>query len=257
MAKIIEPLFEKGYFESLSIDRNRLYSQILDDLNKSALIGFPYDSFAAKLKSAWIGEESQRYSYDQAQEAAVIFRQYCLENNLLDFSLQVEIFVKYLWKSFLVTSFLRKKFKYLVFDNIEEESPVCHDVIREWLPSFTSALLIFDEDAGYRTFLGADPISALTLSTNLNIQKMTGSFVMSPAIGNFFSTANAVLHQNELHGLKQIESCFTIESLRFVPEMSRWVADEVERLVDKEKVNPSEIAIFAVLERFFTIFFNL
>ena len=35
--------------------------------------------------------------------------------------------------------------------------------MREWLPAFDSALIIFDENAGFRRFLGADPNSALSL----------------------------------------------------------------------------------------------
>ena len=36
MAHIVRPLLDEGYFESVTIDRNRLYSQIIDNLNKSA-----------------------------------------------------------------------------------------------------------------------------------------------------------------------------------------------------------------------------
>ncbi|MEP7291143.1 MAG: UvrD-helicase domain-containing protein, partial [Chloroflexota bacterium] len=36
-----ELIAEQGYFESLSLDRSRLYTQILDNLSKSALVGFP------------------------------------------------------------------------------------------------------------------------------------------------------------------------------------------------------------------------
>ena len=42
MARVARPLLELGYFESLVIDRNRLYSQVLDDLNKAAVVGFPH-----------------------------------------------------------------------------------------------------------------------------------------------------------------------------------------------------------------------
>ena len=40
MAHIVLPLLDKGYFESVTIDRNRLYSQIIDNLNKSNIIDF-------------------------------------------------------------------------------------------------------------------------------------------------------------------------------------------------------------------------
>ncbi|MFN2234351.1 MAG: UvrD-helicase domain-containing protein, partial [Anaerolineales bacterium] len=42
MAHLVRPLFAEGLFDSLTIDRNRIYSQILDNLNKAAAVGFPH-----------------------------------------------------------------------------------------------------------------------------------------------------------------------------------------------------------------------
>ena len=43
MAHLVRPLIdERGYFDSVTIDRNRLYSQIIDNLNKAAIVGFPH-----------------------------------------------------------------------------------------------------------------------------------------------------------------------------------------------------------------------
>ncbi len=50
MAHIVRPLLDQGYFESVTIDRNRLYSQILDNLNKSAVVGFPYAEIGSRLE---------------------------------------------------------------------------------------------------------------------------------------------------------------------------------------------------------------
>src|SRR5512140_1012586 len=97
MARVVKPLLEQGFFESVTIDRNRLYQQILDNLNKAAMMGFPHTEIAAQLDSAYYGEPAQRRVYADAQECANLFRQYCLDNNLLDYSLQLEIFTNILW----------------------------------------------------------------------------------------------------------------------------------------------------------------
>lgn len=94
MAHLVRPLLDKGYFESITIDRNRLYSQIIDNLNKSAAVGFPHTQIGERLDAAWYGDPAQRRVYADAQDCATRFRQYCLEHNLLDFSLQLEIFAK-------------------------------------------------------------------------------------------------------------------------------------------------------------------
>ena len=97
MVHLVGPLLKEGYFESVSMDRNRLFSQVLDNLNKAALVGFPHTEIGERLKEAWIGEPAQLHVYDDVQECASLFRRFCLEHNLLDFSLQVELFSSLLW----------------------------------------------------------------------------------------------------------------------------------------------------------------
>ena len=97
MAHLVGPLLEEGYFDSVTIDRNRLYSQIIDNLNKAALVGFPHTEISERLLAAWAGEPGQRRVYQDAGDCAIRFRQYCLQHNLLDFSLQIEVFRDYLW----------------------------------------------------------------------------------------------------------------------------------------------------------------
>ncbi len=163
LAILVKPLLESGFFQSVKIDRNRLLSQILDNLNKAAVTGIDHSRVAELLKASWIGEPAQLHVYEEAQQCADQFRQFCLENNLLDFSLQLEVFARHLWTSFLCREYLAGTYRHLIYDNVEEDVPVVHDIVRQWLPSFDSALLIYDTDGGYRSFLGADPQSGNNL----------------------------------------------------------------------------------------------
>ncbi len=164
MAHLVRPLLEeRRLFDSVVIDRNRIYSQILDSLNKSAVVGFPHTEIAGKLKSAWIGAPSQLHIYDDVQICVDAFRTFCLEHNLLDFSLQIHIFRDYLWQEPVCRDYLLRNYRHLIADNLEEETPFAHDLLLEWLPEFESAFLIYDWQAGYRRFLGADPRSAYRL----------------------------------------------------------------------------------------------
>ena len=74
MAHLVRPLLSEGLFESVSIDRNRLYSQVLDNLNKAALTGFPHTQIAERLSGAWSGETSQLRVFADAQRCASLFR---------------------------------------------------------------------------------------------------------------------------------------------------------------------------------------
>jgi len=59
MARIVHPLFADGAFDTLVMDRNRIYSQILDGLDKSALNGFSHNEIGTRLKSDLVGDKSQ------------------------------------------------------------------------------------------------------------------------------------------------------------------------------------------------------
>lgn len=245
MAYLVRPLLEQGYFESVTIDRNRLYAQILDNLNKSAAIGFPHTEIGTRLDAAWYGDPAQRRVYADAQECANRFRQYCLQNNLLDFSLQLEIFWQYLWPEEIVRRYLTQTYRHLIYDNVEEDIPRAHDLIRDWLPQFDSALLIYDEGGGYRRFLGADIESGWSLREICDRQvTLAESLVMSTEI--------ARLRENLLDAIQPTgktiavhpEQELTILQTRFYPQLLEAVADETRRLLE-DGLPPEEIVILS------------
>ncbi|GAP15020.1 superfamily I DNA and RNA helicase [Longilinea arvoryzae] len=246
MAQVVDPLLEEGYFDGVTIDRNRLFSQILDNLNKAAFIGFEHTELATRLKAAWVGKPAQLLVYDQAQECANRFRQYCLENNLLDFSLQLEIFYHRLWTSFLVRNYLTQTFTHLIYDNIEEDVPAAHDILQEWLPSFTSALVINDSDGGYRAFLGADTETGTTLA-EICKQKVQfeGTYVTNPRIDQLSACLSDALLRRVYTPSPAVDQVHQIHFERFYPAMIGWIGARIESLVHEEGVAPGEIAILA------------
>ncbi len=261
MARLIRPLLdEEGFFSSVTIDRNRLYSQVLDNLNKAASVGFPYTEIGERLSAAWIGDPGQRRIYADAQASANRFRQYCLEHNLLDFSLQLDIFWNILWRTPECHAYLTTQYRHLICDNVEEDIPVAHDLLSEWLPDFDSALVIFDTDGGYRRFLGADPDSAHRLAGLCAANaELSESFVTTPEIQALeIAFASKLLpdHPAPRDGTGTTMH-ITPESLaalvfpptetptRFYPQMLDWVADEIQRLITAEGLPPSEIVVLA------------
>jgi hypothetical protein len=249
MAHIVRPLLDQGYFESVTIDRNRLYSQIIDNLNKSAAVGFPYTEIGSRLDSAWYGDPAQRRVYADAQDCASRFREFCLAHNLLDFSLQLEIFLAYLWPESAVRRFLTGNYRHLIYDNLEEDVPRAHDLLREWLPEFDSALLIYDQNAGYRRFLGADVNTAWALRELCEDQViMQESLVNSEGIADLEKSLSDVLMSTpalltrENKKRADPRDSLTIIQTRFYPELLTVISGEIKRLMD-EGLPPSEIVV--------------
>ena len=251
MARIVRPLLDEGFFSSVTIDRNRLYSQVLDNLNKAASVGFSFLEIGDRLSAAWYGDPGQRRVYADAQECATRFRQYCLEHNLLDFSLQLDIFWNMLWRVPLCHDYLKQQYHHLIYDNIEEDIPVAHDLLAEWLPDFDTALIIYDRDGGYRHFLGADPESALRLSDLCaNRVELADSFVTSPdiqALENAFASKLLPDHPSSIlpESLKVLNFPPAETPSRFFPQMLDWVAGEIQHLINERSLPPSEIVILA------------
>jgi hypothetical protein len=248
MVHLVRPLLDQGYFESVTIDRNRLYSQIIDNLNKAAVIGFPHTEIGTRLDSSYFGDPAQRRVYQDAQECANRFRQYCLDYNLLDFSLQLEVFSNILWRQDIVRDYLSRTYRHLIYDNVEEDGPRAHDILRDWLPSFESALLIYDEGAGFRYFLGADIHTGAALLELCDEHIVLGeSFVMSDGIvGLRNGLVSAILPDVDSKVENQTsagDSLAVIQS-HFYPELLDSVVDEIEQLVSSD-IPPSEIVILA------------
>jgi hypothetical protein len=262
MARVVDPLIEQGRFNSVTIERNRLYSQVVDNLNKAAVVGFPYTELGERLQSAWIGDTSQAHLYADAQEAATLFREYCLEHNLLDFSLRVEVFLNHIWTVEVGREYLAKSYRHLIFDNIEEDTPATHELVTEWLPQLDSAFLVYDWDGGYRIFLGADPHSGYQLKDQCQSQvEFSASLVNSRELKSLASGLEAAFNRvatdddsifvspsrsifSESQGA-DVRAVLHYENHRFHPQMLDWVAEQVSTLVGDEGVPAEEIVILA------------
>ena len=247
MAHVIGKLIdEQGYFETVTIDRNRLYSEIIDNLNKAVIVGFPYTEIGDRLRDAWLGDASQQFIFEQVQDCANRYRAYLLEHNLLDFSLQMEVFVKHLWRNPTSRDFLLNRYHHVIADNIEEDNPVAHDLLREWLPRCDSALLVYDSEAGHRLFLGADPDNAYTLRYDCDeVVELTESFVTSPDVYALGNELGRALGQYAETVAGDAAAALKYQVERYYPEMLDWVASEIKHLVRDEGVAPGEIVVLA------------
>lgn len=247
MTYLVRPHLEEGWFSSVVMNRNRLSSQILDNLNKAAMIGFSHHEIGERLTSSWSGEIAQRRVYEDTQECASEFRQFCLEHNLLDFSLQLEIFSKILWGEPTVQTYLCQSYQHLIIDNIEEDIPVAHDILAEWLQQAHSALLIYDENAGYRRFLGADPESGLELSHLCNESAyFSESFVISEPVAQLANSLHEIISlSNMAPQTNRSRECINIISARFYPELLDAVSNEIKHLMEDEGIPASEIVILS------------
>jgi hypothetical protein len=247
LSQVVDPLREQSYFDGISIEPARLYSQILDNLNKTAVVGFPPTEIAGRLRAAWSGNLSDARFFDQAQDCAIKFREYCLEHSLLDFSLQLEIFKNILWEDPICRNHLTKQYRHLIYDNVEEDYPAAHDIIRDWLLTMDSALLIYDEHAGYRSFLGADPQSAIGLSVLTEKTFHLTRQICTPELltqFRFLLAQNLRLEPQEEANQTIHLTGIALHYSRFYTQMLDAVAGHIHSIVQNGTL-PGEIAVLS------------
>jgi UvrD-like helicase family protein len=250
MTRFIAPeIRQKDYFNSVHIDANRLYTQIVDNLNKAALVGFPHEQIAEKLKAAWAGDAEQAFIYDDAQACANLFRELCRQHNLIDFSLQTILFSEILWKMKQPRAYLTDHYRHLIIDNVEEDNPVVHDMLADWLKVCESALVIYDTEGGFRRFLGADPIYARSklrdqCAVHIELDKAR---VMSPELEAFQVEFARSLKRPDAGVAKADarEGIAYSDSTKYLPQMIDWTADNISSLIHNDGASPGEIVILS------------
>lgn len=243
-------------FDELKLYRPRLLGQILDSMNKAAECGFGLDEISLRLGAAWSGEQQRLVSYRRAQEVALSFRQYCLQHNLLDFSLQIETYAQHLLKAPSYRDYITARYRHVLADNVEENPPVMHDLLAELLATCDTATLAEDDPGGYRIFLGADVQSARELRARCDaVETLEHSHTASPAVVAFGAavaqqfiartpTADAPAPPLIDATLARAALGDSPGAARYWSEMVKWVADHILELT-QQGVQPRDIAVLA------------
>jgi hypothetical protein len=251
MWRFVNEAVQTGVFDSVNITPFRIMTQVLDNLSKAAINGFALDDVTERLVTAWGDRHSSRPPvYHAAQHVAERFRAYCLENNLLDFSLQIDLLVNYLLDEALYREFFQQNYRHLIADNLEEHTPVTRDVIRWAWDDLDSALLLYDTDAGYRVFLGADPGGGLELKARCDeAEAWEQPYNLPPTLGTLAHELGTLLDADRPRSFPAGENPragFTLEFCQFYPEMLEWAVNQVAALV-QHGVPPGEIVVLAPL----------
>jgi hypothetical protein len=249
---LIDPLAdEAGYFANVTIERSRLVSQLLDNLNKAALVGISIDEVFDRLRASWAGESAHLQMFTQAHDALLRFRLFCLSHNLLDFSLQIDTFSQHLFVHQAVQAYLFDRYRHLIVDNLEEDTPVLHDLLLQWIPHAQSAVLVQDREGGHRVFMGADPTSAQRLvQTCSKTAALEESLVASEDIRDLSDQIGAALNQRinarGRGGAGDFRNAVEFSpELRYHHEMLDWVVQQAHDLVTERRVSPGRIVIVA------------
>ncbi|MEM6336440.1 MAG: UvrD-helicase domain-containing protein [Bacteroidota bacterium] len=248
LSEVVKPLLDQGYFADLSIRPQRLLSELLDNLNKAALNGYDFSQTSERLRAAWQGDQTRLVQFEHVHECIATFRAFALERNLLDFSLALETFHKHLVHNDTYWAYFMRRYRHLVFDNIEESVPVAQDFARRFAEAGDSTLLLYDWNAGYRVFLGVDAEGAYSLRSSCETQvRLEPSHSTQPDVQALAERVARALHQPvqaAQPGADPSKAILGYIAEHYRADVLRAVAGRVADLVNSG-VAPGKIALVA------------
>ncbi len=248
MSEFVEQAVRRGEFDAINVSPQQIARQIIDNLGKAALMGLDPREVPELLSDAWGAERPRKriLAYQAAGRVAHAFRQYCLANRLLDYSLQIELFARLLKRPEFRSQFFRN-WTHLIVEHVEEETPLTHDLIQTWLPHLEGALLIGEWDGGYRIFLGANPQGMDELRALCEgVLTLPRSYVTSPGVEALLDeVAYSLRRPGARPAPEEAELAFEFAFHTFYPEMLDWVASKIDQLVHSEGLRPGEIVVLA------------
>lgn len=156
MWEIVTPMLDAGHFADLRLRPQQIVSQLLDNLNRSALNGHNLDGAFERQISAWGGDAEHIRHLRDAEMAARRFRAICYENNLLDMSLVVDVFNRHVIGHPEFSRYFSERFRHMLVDNVEEQTAAGHNFVTSSIDYTVSTTIAYDLGGGYKTFLAAD-----------------------------------------------------------------------------------------------------
>ena len=169
MWRLVQPDLNTGAFAELRLRPQQIISQLLDTLNRAALNGLTLDEAIERQMMTWSGEKERLRHLQNAGSIARRFRDYCLQNSLLDLSLTIEVFNRQLVDNAEFHRYFSERYRHLLVDNIEEQTPAGQYFVESLIDLTQSAAIVYDEGGGYKRFMAADPAGAARFQTRCDL----------------------------------------------------------------------------------------
>jgi hypothetical protein len=246
MSTVVEPLIVRGAFAGTALTRPRLYSQLIDNMNKVAAHGLGMDRLPEYLRDVALGERGSPATTDDSLEAIAGYRAYCRAHGLVDFAESLALFAGMATQESPARRHVLERYRHLVADNLEEDIPIAHDLLIDWIPDFESALVVVDTEGSYRLFMGASDGSARRLAGVCERNHVLREVAAAPAPLQRF--ADAWVRAVDGKPAEADDSAEAVPATVYVDRLHHAMIDRagacVARLVEAG-VPPAEIAVIA------------
>ena len=148
---------EENYFEDIVGTNKSICRNILDNLSKSCFNNIDINNIGQKIyNSKKNRNDLNRYSYSQMQEVIDFYVETLLSNGIIDNSIGVYLYNNYLLNNEDYRKILKKEYRYLIVDSLENASASECNLIGELLDEVECGYIFYDKSKDYFSFKNVD-----------------------------------------------------------------------------------------------------
>ena len=148
---------EENYFQDIVGTNKSICRNILDNLNKSCFNNIDIKNIGEKIyNSKKNRNDLNRYSYSQMQEVIDFYMETLLCKGIIDNSIAVYLYNNYLLNTEDYTKRLKREYRYLIVDSLENASVSECNLIGQLLNEVQGGYIFYDKSKDYSSFKNVD-----------------------------------------------------------------------------------------------------
>ena len=148
---------EENYFQDIVGTNKSICKSIMNNLSKACFNNIDIYSVGDKIyNSKKNRNDLNRYSYTQMQEVMDFYVETLLSKGIIDNSISVYLYNNYLLNNEEYKARLKKEYKYLIVDSLENASASEGNLIMELLDNMKDCYIFYDKSKDYSSFKNVD-----------------------------------------------------------------------------------------------------
>ena len=240
----------KGYFEEVTASNYHITNSILFNINKASQGQIPFEEIGDRIYYSKENKETiSKSTYREMDEMINLYIEEMLGNGIIDYSLSVYLYNKYLLNDEAYKANLNKSIKYLIVDDLETCSVSQVDFIDSIIDNLSEVYMYINPLGDYTSFSGVD-INYIykKLYSKCELIKL-GDTTDNTIFDNIAQVAHELALQEDInHNLLKtidIEKYIEIDvSNQLHSEMVSSICNKVIEVINSG-VTPSNIAIIS------------
>lgn len=235
----------KNVFDYISGTSAQIAVQLIDNLNQAAMNNLSLEELEKRLL-IWVKDDQEKIMViNEAIAIMKIFRKFCIDNRILDYSLMVALYNKNLLADKEYLKELKERFQYLLVDNLEKTVPSAQKLILYLLKKSRKSYLTYNPEEGINKFFGGNAELARKVFFPLcEIKELNESYTSSRAARQLANSIYQTVFENKKLPANNFIKKEINSELR--GDMLLDTAKEILKLLEKG-VAPDQIVIIAPL----------